>query len=57
MGNKVKALNIKVRYLRSNNGSEYTSKEFEKYCKEEGISRHLILISTPQQNTVAEWLN
>lgn len=31
----------KVRYLRSNNGGEYTSKEFESFCKEESISRHL----------------
>jgi hypothetical protein len=56
MENKVKALNIRVRYLRSDNGNEHTSKEFERYCKD-GILRHLIIVCTPQQNTMAEPLN
>ena len=47
----------KVRYLRSDNGGEYTSKQFGLYCKEEGITRHLTTVYTPQQNIVAERLN
>jgi transposase InsO family protein len=53
----VKALNIKVSYLRSNNGSEYTSKNFERYCKDDGITRHLTTIYTLEQDVVAEQLN
>jgi transposase InsO family protein len=56
-GNKVKALNIRVRYLRSDNGGEYTSKEFGRYCKEKGILRHLTTVYTPQQNAIADRLN
>lgn len=47
----------KVMYLRSNNGGEYTSKEFESFCKEEGISRHLTTSYTFQQNGMAEKMN
>ncbi|OAE21677.1 hypothetical protein AXG93_4170s1180 [Marchantia polymorpha subsp. ruderalis] len=54
---KVKALNVRVRYLRSDNGGEYISKEFGEYCKAEGITRHLTTIYTSQQNAVCERLN
>jgi transposase InsO family protein len=47
--------NIKV--LRSDNGGEYTSKEFEGFCKEVGIKRELIVSYNPQHNGVAEWKN
>jgi transposase InsO family protein len=40
--------------LRSNNGGEYTSKEFEGFWKEAGIKRELIVLYNPQQNGVAE---
>ena len=40
--------------MRSNNGGEYTSKEFEAFCKEEGIKRELTTPYNPQQNGVAE---
>jgi hypothetical protein len=36
--------NKMMRYLRSDNGGEYTFKEFERYCKERGILRHLTTI-------------
>jgi transposase InsO family protein len=55
--NKIKALNIRVRYLRSDNGGEYTSKEFRRYCKEDRILRHLTTVYTPEPNAVVEWLN
>jgi transposase InsO family protein len=44
----------KIKVLRSNNGGEYTSKEFEGFCKEAGIKRELIVSYNPQQNGVAE---
>jgi hypothetical protein len=47
----------KVRYLRSDNGGEYDSKEFRMYCEEQGIVCHLTAVYTPQQNGVAERLN
>ena len=56
-GHKVKALNVRVRYLRSDNGGEYTSREFGEYCKAEGITRHLTTVYTPHQNAVCERLN
>ena len=39
------------------NGGEFTSLEFEKYCQEEGIVRHKMNVYTPQQNGVAERLD
>lgn len=33
-------LEKKIRILRTDRGGEFTSKEFEKYCKEAGITRH-----------------
>ena len=47
----------RVRYLRSDNGGEYDSKEFRLYCNEQGIVCHLTAVYTPQQNGVAERLN
>ncbi|KAK8931206.1 hypothetical protein KSP39_PZI016897 [Platanthera zijinensis] len=47
----------KVKYLRSDNGGEYTSTEFQNYCNQEGITRHLTIPGTPQQNGVAERMN
>ena len=40
--------------MRSDNGGEYTSKEFEALCKEEGTKRELTNPYNPQQNDVAE---
>ncbi|KAK8926176.1 hypothetical protein KSP39_PZI018366 [Platanthera zijinensis] len=47
----------KVKYLRSDNGGEYTSTEFQNYCNQEGITRHLTIPGTPQQNGVVERMN
>jgi transposase InsO family protein len=56
---KLKALieNIferKIKILRSDNGGEYTSKEFVNFCKYVGIKRELTTPYNPQQNSVAE---
>ena len=47
----------KIRVLRSDNGGEYTSKEFEGFCRQEGIRRQLVVSYTPEQNGVAERKN
>eukprot|EP00253_Pinus_taeda_P028922 PITA_28922 len=43
-----------IKCLRTDNGGEFTSKEFDSYCKDAGIERHKTTIYTPQQNGVAE---
>jgi hypothetical protein len=47
--------NIKI--LRSDNGGEYTSKEFVRFCRDVGIKRELTTPYNPQQNDVAERKN
>ena len=47
----------KIKTLRSDNGGEYTSKEFEAFCKDAGIKRELTNPYNPQQNGVAERKN
>jgi len=43
--------------LRSDNGGEYVSSEFENYLKSRGIRHQLTVRHTPQQNGVAERYN
>ena len=43
----------KIKILRSDNGGEYTSKEFDAFCKYVGIKRELTTPYNPQQNGVA----
>lgn len=52
-----KATKRKIRTLRTDNGGEYTSSQFENYLKAEGIRHELTVPKTPQQNGVAERLN
>jgi transposase InsO family protein len=47
----------KIRVLRTNNGGEYTSKDFMDFCAGEGIRRELTVPYNPQQNGVAEKKN
>ena len=46
-----------MKRLRTNNGMEFCSDDFDKYCKKEGISRHKTVVRTPQQNGLAERFN
>eukprot|EP00253_Pinus_taeda_P017465 PITA_17465 len=46
-----------IKCLRTDNGGEFTSKEFDSYCKDAGIERHKTTVYTPQQNGVAERMN
>jgi transposase InsO family protein len=43
--------------LRTYRGGEFTSNEFEDFCKFQGINRQLTATYTPQQNGVAERKN
>ena len=54
-GKKLKKLSIKT--LRSDNGGEYTSNKFVKYCSEIGVSREFSTAYCPEQNGVAERFN
>jgi hypothetical protein len=47
----------KIKILRSDNGGEYTSKEFKSFCIEAGIKREFTIPYNPQQNGVAERKN
>jgi hypothetical protein len=49
--------NKKIKTLRTDNGGEYTSKEFVAFCKSAGIRRELTVPHNPQQNGVAERKN
>ena len=46
-----------VKKLRTDNGMEFCSGEFNQFCQENGIVRHMTVPYTPQQNGVAERLN
>lgn len=47
----------RIKKLRTDNGREYLSKDFNNFLKEEGIQRQLSVEYTPQQNGVAERAN
>ncbi|KAE8686521.1 Protein STRUBBELIG-RECEPTOR FAMILY 1 [Hibiscus syriacus] len=47
----------KIKCFRTDNGGEYTSEEFDDFCKREGIKRQFTVANTPQQNGVAERMN
>ena len=48
---------IPIKTLRTDRGGEFTSLEFQKFCEESGIQRHLTAPYTPQQNGVVERRN
>ena len=47
----------RIKILRSDNGGEYTSTEFNDFCKEAGIKRELTASYNPHQNRVVERKN
>ena len=46
-----------VKILRSDNGGEYVSNEFQQFCNERGIQRQFTIACTPEQNRVSERMN
>jgi hypothetical protein len=50
-------MDLKIKCLRSDNGGEFTSKEFMDYCSRHGIKRKLFVARTPQENGVVERKN
>ncbi|WZZ26643.1 hypothetical protein YC2023_010044 [Brassica napus] len=50
-------LREKISTFRSDRGGEFVSHEFNSYCEEEDIMRHLTAPYTPQQNRVVERRN
>jgi transposase InsO family protein len=49
--------NKKIKTLRTDNGEEYTSKEFVSFCELARIRRDMTIPHNPQQNGVAERKN
>ncbi|GJX96525.1 retrovirus-related pol polyprotein from transposon TNT 1-94 [Tanacetum coccineum] len=47
----------KIKTFRTDRGGEFTSNEFHKYCRENGIIRQLTAPYSPQQNGVVEMKN
>jgi transposase InsO family protein len=50
-------MDSKIKCLRSDNGGEFTSKEFMDYCNNHGIKRQFSIARTPQYNGVVERKN
>eukprot|EP00253_Pinus_taeda_P007621 PITA_07621 len=46
-----------IKCLRTDNGGEFTSKEFDNHSKDAGIERHKTTVYTSQQNGVVEHMN
>ncbi|WVZ15253.1 hypothetical protein V8G54_012819 [Vigna mungo] len=47
----------KMQMIRSDNGTEYTSKKFNKFCEDTGVEHQLTAPYSPQQNGTAERKN
>lgn len=52
-----RSMNQKLKVLRTDNGGEYVSAEFQSYLKKEGVRHELTVPKTPEQNGVAERMN
>ena len=52
-----RSVNQKLKVLRTDNGGEYVSAEFQSYLKKEGVCHELTVPKTPEQNGVAERMN
>jgi transposase InsO family protein len=50
-------MDSRIKFLRFDNGGEFTSKEFMDYCNSHGIKRQFFVARTPQQNGVVERKN
>nr|GEV47677.1 zinc finger, CCHC-type [Tanacetum cinerariifolium] len=50
-------MNLEVKVIRCDNGTEFKNKEMNQFCKVKGIMRQYSVARTPQQNGVAEKRN
>ena len=50
-------MDSRIKFLRYDNGGEFTSKEFMDYCSSRGIKRQFSIARTPQHNRVVERKN
>ena len=48
---------MKIKCLKSDNGEEFTSNEFDEFCEKHGIKRQFSVAKTPQRNSVVERKN
>ena len=48
---------VKNKCLRLDRTGEFTSREFDMFCEEIGIKRHLLSPKTPTKNGIARWRN
>ena len=46
-----------MKYIRSDNGTEYKESKFLEFCRNEGIARHFTIKKTTQHNGVVERMN
>nr|GEZ17543.1 retrovirus-related Pol polyprotein from transposon TNT 1-94 [Tanacetum cinerariifolium] len=47
-------LSLKVKVIRSNNGTEFKNHDLDQFCRMKGIKREFSVPRTPQQNGIAE---
>ena len=45
---------MKIKCLRSHNGGEFNSNEFNEFCETHGFKRQFSAARTPQQNSVVK---
>nr|GEW38935.1 uncharacterized mitochondrial protein AtMg00810-like [Tanacetum cinerariifolium] len=50
-------LSLKVKVIRSDNGTEFKNSDFNQFCRMNGIKREFSVPRTPQQNGIAERKN
>jgi transposase InsO family protein len=50
-------MDSKIKFLRYDNGGDFTSKEFMDFCNKHGIKRKFFVAKTPQQNGVIKRKN
>jgi transposase InsO family protein len=50
-------MDSKIKFFRSDNGGDFTSKKFMDYCNSHGIKRQFFIARTPQHNEVVERKN
>ena len=46
-----------VKVVRFDNGGEFTSKEFLKFCTNDRIKKKFLVVRTPQKNRMVERMN